>query len=177
MKKLLMLALLSACGPVSSHPSPVADLAATLPSHCRADTGDNHYAYCAGAFAAGQAGSLCPAGYSVVSSSKSPTMNAGCDQDPRGFDVFFAVGVPTWSDPQNASATGCVQQAGWKVGLEGCGFFNTPIPGWVVQASGGCLNYNYAIICANSADWTCPDGTLATASNKNPKHGVVCYRN
>ena len=173
-----VLAVLAACGPISTSPVSTPDLAPALPTNCRQDSNDPRYAYCSGAFQSGGAAGLCPSGYSLVSSQHMASMNFECDQNSKNFNIFYAVNVSTWADPQNSNNTACQQQTGWKIGLEGCGFFSTPIPGWVVQAqsSGGCMGWNYAIICQDSADWTCPQGTLATATNKNPKFGVVCFK-
>lgn len=148
----------------------VPDLAAQLPSNCDyVDPKDHRFVACAGSFQAGGAAALCPSGYTTQVPAISGEVAAACDSY-KAKGAFFAVDIAAWNDPlAPATSSSCVQMQNWLHGLMGCG----GIPNAV--ATPNCQGWPVEVVCSKTADWTCQEG-LATAANKNPQHGVVCYK-
>lgn len=131
--------------------------------------------YCAGTFGPGQAASLCPDGFVLVSGAMISAISNSCSLNPSL--EFFAADVGSWYDPSNPGAdNSCTLREGWMVGLRGCGSDQEKPEATSYANTNTCGGWSRALVCDKSAGWKCPDGTLRTASNTNPKQGVVCQK-
>lgn len=170
----LLVAGLLACGPVSSVPSPVPDAGTGLPPNCRTlHPGAVDYLACTGVFASGQASSLCPAGYRLASGPMPTSIQEACQNDASiiANNIAYAADVGQWTNPQTPlSGASCTSVQGWPTALMICG----GVQNATVQTV--CQGWPRGLLCSKTSDWTCPNASLATATNTNPKHGVICSR-
>ena len=182
-RSFILTVLLAACGVPGSGTSPPSG--SGLGSCTKLDPSTWSYMACAGSFEGGKALTLCPVGYELAATSMPAALATACDQNYvwNTADYFFAVDAGVWANPAAPFGAGqdtsCAAQDGWVTGLMGCG-------GKQHQASAGstafsamlgqpCQGWPHARLCQIGPDWTCPDGTLSTASNSNPRSGVICY--
>lgn len=183
MKRLVPLALLAllvlpACDLAGDLTTPP-DASPGLPANCqRLDPNTDQYLACSGTFVRGEAAKLCPAGYSMMVAAMPASLRTICDLtlSTSKPNVFYAVDVGSWSDPATPfSKTSCTSVANYLPGLMGCGSEQnaTAFSG---QGAMACQSWPHAIVCPRSSGWNCPEGSLKTASNSNPAHGVVCSR-
>lgn len=121
---------------------------------------------CVGTFGAGQAPSLCGAGYHVCaswSSTKDP--NAACKTG------FFAADVPLTLDfnhDGNVDCEHCTSTSGASVALLGCGNPATK------ALPSTCNGLKVQVPCDGLFDgWRCKSG-LKDAVNSDPASGVLC---
>lgn len=140
-----------------------------LPSYCEAMVPDQEYVRCAGRFAAGQAAGLCPAGYALAGGAMPAGLRAACAAISGS---FFAADVGSWNDAVMplTGAVSCSPAGNKMPGLMGCGDEKNAI------SPAMCSGWPRSIICSRSQEWTCLEGTLRSAANTNPNHGVVCVR-
>lgn len=183
MKRLVPLALLAplvlpACDLAGDLNTPP-DASPGLPANCqRLIPSTDQYVTCTGTFPKGEAAKLCPAGYTLTVGAMPVSLQQTCDVtlSVSRPNVFYAVDVGSWSDPAMPfSKTSCTSVAGYLPGLMGCGGEQnaTAFSG---QGATACQSWPHAIVCPKSSGWSCPDGTLKTASNANAGHGVICSR-
>ena len=177
-RTLVALVALAACGGSgTSQPSDAGTQ--VLPANCqRLDPSTDQYVACTGAFLKGEAAKICPTGYTLTVGAMPAILRQTCDVTLTATrpDTFYAVDVGSWSDPAAPfSKTSCTSVAGYLPGLMGCGGEQnaTAFSG---QGAAACQSWPHAIVCPRSSGWTCPDGTLKTASNTNVDHGVICSR-
>lgn len=181
----ILASILASCIPAGTTTPPAGDAGAGLGSCTLLDQAVQGYVVCKGAFAAGKAASLCPAGYTLATTMMPTALNNACDGNIEAIanDYFYAVDVGAWANPQNPYATAnqaCSNPGGWTAALMGCGgkqrSGDMGSTAYTVMLGQRCQGWPHARYCGGpSLDWTCPDGTLKTASNTNPNSGVICF--
>ena len=166
---LVLAVYLASCSPPGTSSFDMA-----LPGNCAlVSAGPRSYLECQGVFAAGGAAHLCPVGYALATV-LDPALHTVCDLSAAEIqnNQFFAADSTSWGDPALPfTHTICSSSPGWLVGLGGCGFEKGSSAYYT-----NCSGWPHSNICTKSQYWTCPDGTLRTATNTNPSHGVICTK-